>query len=348
MGCCEVKEINHLVVEDRIRSYIEANNIDSLKTLYKLITHKNKSFDINSIRYKIDDNFTVTPLGLTVLLGHGQMFSMIIQEMGGDFDLMESLFNNSQTTGLSIICLNNYLVLLQIYLPLFINSKNQGAFPKPQIKITQTLNLDAKEELENIISCTYTPMQIAVENGYISIVNILRSFAYNLPLIPSEIDIDYIEENTGNNSALISCKCNNYNMIKFLHYQCDADFKIINNFSENAINVLAIGSKENRAETFKCLEYLIEKVGVDFLYNYQETLVMLQEPKALSYFEEKLASSGIVVNKEELEAEAIIRPVKRTACVKFDTGNRFTFTKMFPELIRNSREGFSNVLDVDN
>lgn len=347
MGCCEVKEISHSAAEDRIKSCIEIGNIESLKTLYKLIIHKNKSFDMNSIRYRIDDNLIVTPLGLTVLLGHGQMFSAIIHEMGGDFDLMESLFDDVHTTGLSIICLNNYLVLLQIYLPLFMSSKKQGV-SRSQSKIRQTLNLDTKEELEKMIPCTYTPMQLAVESGHISIVNILKSYAYNLPLIPSEIDIDYIEEITGNNSALISCKCNNYNMIKFLHNQCEADFKIINNFSENAINVLAIGSKENRAETYKCLEYLIEKVGVDFLYNYQESLMMLQEPRAVCYLEEKLFSCGIKARKEELEAEPIIRPAKRTACVKYDTGNRFTFTRMFPELIRSSRVGFENVLDIDN
>ncbi|OMJ75343.1 hypothetical protein SteCoe_25540 [Stentor coeruleus] len=348
MGCCEVKEIQNLEVEERIRTCIETGNSESLKTLCKLITYKNKSFDVNTIRFRIDDKLIVNPLGLTVLVGDEKLFNIILQDMGGDFDLMESLFDEAQTTGLSIICLNNYLVLLQAYLPLFMNSKKQETSSKPQIKIRETLNLDAKEELEKIIPCTYTPMQLAVENGHVGIVNILKSYTCNLTLIPSEIDIDYIEEITGNNSALISCKCNNYKMIKFLHCQCNADFNIINNFSENAINVLAIGSKENRAETFNCLEYLIEKVGVDFLYNYQETLILLKEPRAVCYFEQKLYSKGIVVNKLELEAEAIVRPAKRTACAKYETGNRFTFTRMFPELIRNSREGFDNILDIDN
>lgn len=338
MGCCEPKQSHPIVVEDKIKEYIEQGNLNSLRAIYTLITKSNKDFDINTILYPIDETLSVCPLGLSLLLGHGDIFKAILHEMNGDFSIMECQFSEAQTSGLSIICLNNYLVLLQVYLPLFLSSKKEQNLIAKTQKTRQTLYLDAKEELEQILPCTYTPIQLAVENGHISIVNFLRGFACNLNLIPSEIDLNYIEEATGNNAALIACKSNNYKMIKFLHCQCDADFSIVNNFSENAINILAVGSKEKNVETFKCLEYLVEKVKVDLIYNYQETLMMLEEPEAIGYFEQKLGENGINVTKKDLESQGLVRTQKKTVCGTYETGNRFTFTRIFPELIKTPKE----------
>ncbi|OMJ84332.1 hypothetical protein SteCoe_14556 [Stentor coeruleus] len=345
MGCCETKNKNLIIVEDKIKEYIEQGNLSSLRSIHALITKSDKDFDINTILYPIDETLSVCPLGLSLLLGHADIFKAILQEMNGDFSLMESQFSEAETSGLSIICLNNYLVLLQVYLPLFLNSKKEQNLSPKTKNTRQTIYLDAKEELEQILPCTYTPIQLAVENGHISIVNLLRSFVCSLNLIPSEIDLNYIEENTGNNSALIACKENDFKMIKFLHCQCQADFNIVNNFSENAINILAIGSKNKCVETFKCLEYLIEKIQVDLVYNYQETLMMLEEPEALGYFEKKLCENGINVTKKDLELQGMVKPQKKTVCVANETGNRFTFTRIFPELIKTPKE---SMLSSDN
>lgn len=342
MGCCESKDISQGLDKDKIKRFIETDNLSSLKSLYRYAVHKDKDFDVNKIRYKIDDSLMITPLGLALLLGSAHIFITIFEDMKGDFLLMESLFSQAGTCGLSVICLNNYLVLLQVYLPLYFSNLNPSNTYKLKPQSNQTLNLDSHDHLEKTEIFQYTPIQLAVESGHISIVNFLKTYASNINLLPPEIDLHYIDEVSGNNCALISCKSNNYNMIKFLHSQCQADFNIINNYSENAINMLAIGSIDNWAETYKCLEYIVEKIGVDPLHNYQETLMILEEEKSVSYIERKLKDQGINVTKDELHGQGVIRVHKRTICNAYDTGNRFTFTRLFPELLKSTKESITS------
>ncbi|OMJ95373.1 hypothetical protein SteCoe_1292 [Stentor coeruleus] len=338
MGCCESKDTSQGLDKEKIKLFIQTDNLFSLKSIYRYAVHKDKKFDINSIRYKIDEQLMVTPLGLALLLGHAQIFTTIFQDMNGDFLLMESLFSQAGTSGLSVICLNNYLVLLQVYLPLYFSNLNPNNTSKLKPNNSQTLNLDSQDLLEKTKVFLYTPIQLSVECGYISIVSFLKAYASNITLLPPEIDLHYIDEASGNNCALISCKSNNYNMIKFLHSQCQADFNVINNYSENAINVLAIGSIENSTETSKCLEYIVEKIGIDVLYNYQETLMMLEDEKSISYVERKLKDKGINVTKKELNGQGVIILQKRPISNTYDTGNRFTFTRLFPELLKSTQE----------
>lgn len=341
MGCCETANLKSSDPGEKIKNCIETGNIDNLKTIFRLIRHKDPGFDINSLRYTIENQFTVTPMGLAILMGSSEIFKCIYNTMNGDFLLTESLFEEALTTGLSIICLNNYLMLLQEYLPIYLEiSKTSSFFKKSDLK--RTLNLDDELGIPVEGICPFTPVQLACENGHISIVNYFKTYSSKLDLVPEQIDIHYIDETTGSNCAMLACKANNFTMIKFLFVQCKADFKIINNYNENALNVLAIGSCENRSETFKCLEYLIEKIGVDFEYNYQETILMLDDEKSQEYLEKKLAEKGVQVNLKSIEEQARIRVMRRTQCKEYDTGNRFTFTRLFPDLLRNSRGGNSN------
>ncbi|OMJ85060.1 hypothetical protein SteCoe_13715 [Stentor coeruleus] len=345
MGCCEGKNTNQGLDKDKIKQCIQTENLSLLKSFYKYAVHKDKDFDINKIRYQIDDNLIVSPLGLALLLGHANIFTAILRDMKGDLLLMESLFSQAGTTGLSVICLNNYLALLQVYLPLYLTNIKPSSNLQSRPNNTQTLNLDSHNPFEKSQTCLYTPIQLAVDNGYIGIVNFLKNYSYTISLLPPEIDLNYIDEASGNNCALISCNQNNYNMLKFLHSQCQADFTIINNYSENAINILAIGSFYNSTETFKCLEYIVEKIGIDILYNYQETLMMLEEEKSVSYIEKKLKDKGIHVTKKDLDEEGLVKPQKRTVCNDYDTGNKFTFTRLFPELLKSTKE---SVITSDN
>lgn len=300
MGCCENKYSCKEISEDKIKQCIQIGNATTLLNIYRLIAHKDKKFDINKILYKVDEALSVTPLGLALILGQGQMFMTILEDMNGDFLAMEYQFEQANTSGIAIICLNNYLVLLQTYLPLYLSAQKSKRAIDPEIKSQSALILDSHLISSEPLDYSYTPIQLAVENGHISIVSFLINYTSSIVHAPQEIDVHYREEITGNNCALIACKCNNYNMIKFLHSQCSVDFSIINRFSENAINILAIGSKENKLDTFKCLEYLIDKIGIDPFYNWKETLIMLEDDQSISYMEQKLRSQEINVKKKDL------------------------------------------------
>jgi hypothetical protein len=333
MGCCETKNTATTHIEERIKASIETGNLSGLKSLFLMAKHSNKQFDLNSLRYKIDDQLQVSPLGLSLLYGQPQVFSLILNELNGDFSLMEDQFAAANTTGLSIICLNNYFSMLQVYMPKFMLNKQNGLRRKPLVR--GTLNLDDPSMVPED-QLNYTPIQLACESGHISIVNYFKAYVAGLELVPPELDVHFVEPETGNNCALIACKANNFSMIKFLHVQCKADFTLVNSYNENALNILAIGSSQFSNETFKCLEYLVEKVGVDFEHNYQETIVMLGHEESVVYLKTKLEEKGIEVNKRELEKQGDVVGMKRTIVRKYDTGNRFTFTRMFPELLKSS------------
>lgn len=334
MGCCENKNgISNKDLTERFKNCILYNNLYMLKQYYKVCKNKDPNFDINAISIVIDENLTVSPLGYSLLLGHQQVFSLILKELDGDFLLMENIFERASTTGLSVICLNNYISLLPIYLPYFMSTKTNQM--KSNVT-TKTLALDLDKSIGSIQCSSLTPIQLACEGGFISIVNFFLSYNSSLTLIPHEFDIHYIEPVSGNNCALIGCKTNNFNMIKFLHSQCKADFSVINNFNENALNILAIGSKDNRIETLKCAQYLIEKIGIDPCFNYQETLLLLEEDKTVAYIEKLLETKGLLMKKIDLVEKEKIVCLKRTTCKVYDTGNRFTFTRMFPELLKSS------------
>jgi hypothetical protein len=328
MGCCENTCSGKEISENKIKQCIQMGNASTLLSIYRLIVHKDKKFDINKILYKVDEALFVTPLGLALILGQGQMFMTILEDMNGDFLAMENQFEQANTSGIAIICLNNYLVLLQTYLPLYLSTKKIiNSKTKPQ----STLILDSQLMSSEPLAYSYTPIQLAVENGHISIVSFLINYTSSMVHAPQEIDLHYKEEITGNNCALIACKSNNYNMIKFLHSQCSADFSIINRFSENAINILAIGSQENKSETFKCLEYLIDKIGIDPFYKWKETLLTLEDDQSIFYMEQKLHSQEISVKKKDLIASGTQINYKRSLCNAYDG--------KILEKIKNNRQG---------
>lgn len=346
MGCCENK-MNQDPREfiSKFKKCIQDKNFYLLKQLCQLSKRMNPEFDINENIIKVDENLSVSPLGYSLLLGHSQIYTYIMKELNGDFTSMESTFEASGTSGLSVICLNNYISMLPTYLPYFMSSKtNKTKIPSLSTK-TLALDPDPDKSICSQLSSPCTPIQLACEVGYISILSYFLSFNSSLSLIPHEIDIHYIEPSSGNNCALIGCKSNNFSVIKFLHLQCKADFFVSNAYDENALNLLAFGSKENRVETLRCLQYLVEKVGVDPCYNYQETLFMLEEEKAVGYLENLLETKGVFARKNEIVEDCRVKFAKKTMCKDYDTGNRFTFTRMFPELLKSTFSSSSFIVN---
>lgn len=76
----------------------------------------------------------------------------------------------------------------------------------------------------------------------------------------------------------------------------------IRNESVLQIAVLLAG-KYNVSPYFELIKYLVEVVGVDLSYNYEETLILCQDSKLCMYLENKLADIGVFTSKFELEKE---------------------------------------------
>lgn len=99
-------------------------------------------------------------------------------------------------------------------------------------------------------------------------------------------------------------------MVKLLYEVCKANFHVLNKRNENAIMITASSSKRKPNQDFYNLfVYLIEVVKVDFIYNYEEVALILEDNKILSFYSNRLQKRGILINKKYIEKKyEITRP----------------------------------------
>ena len=120
---------------------------------------------------------------------------------------------------------------------------------------------------------------------------------------PSELDIHYIDELTGENCALISARIGNISMMRLLFEQFNADFFVKNKRNEGALQILAAASKNHFSNGyFECIVYLVETIKIDISYMYEEVLLLIDNPEAVKYFEKKLKENEILTTKIEVES----------------------------------------------
>ena len=297
MGCCENKEPPKTCEGEinRIKNSIKDCNIRGLSfhlLCYQKLT--NTKINIDSFIVNYQDIGDLNLLSYALLYGSLEVFKFIHINLKASIEPMESLLNKLNTSSLTIMCENNYTELFQYLAPLY--------FELPQIKnFCEESSKNCEERSKDEPEIMYTPVQLACYYGNIAIINCILEFNKEKSVHPL-LDIHKINEKTGENCALIACRCGNYNMIKFLHINCSADFSILNRNQENVLQVLiASASTQNFNEVFECLVYLIENAEVDILYNYKETIQFMNQEKLLLYFLVKLKTKEVIVSEEELE-----------------------------------------------
>jgi hypothetical protein len=148
----------------------------------------------------------------------------------------------------------------------------------------------------------YTPVQYACYYEHFSLVRFLNSYFIGRP-VPYLFDLDYQDEVTGENCALISCKYGNFKVMKFLHEECKANFEVLNKRDENAIVVLAAASgRFDHYDYLLCLKYLIEVVRIDPRFRHEDVVLLLSNYRLLRVFYDALEPFGITPDKERLES----------------------------------------------
>lgn len=342
MGCCENKAL--LTPENlqaKLKQFIQSSNHTGLIQSIRYMKNKTLDFDVNSVEIKIDDTLKVSPLGYSLLLGLPDTFMLIYQQLEGSFDLMERNFAKFETTGLCIICLNNYVNLLNIYFPLLVEHENFNVqISLSSIHSNEVHTLPSIVSIKSTHKSSFSAVQLACDNGNLAVLNYFFNYKGNIPKsIANEVDLHYVDPETGFNCAMVACKNNDLTMIKFLHVHVKCDFFIINRFGENVLNVLALGSQKIPEGVFKCLKYLIEIIGVDPLFNYQETLILLHDHQSTKYIENILNSHDIKFDRRKLIEESQIsfaNQAKRIEIIQNRTGSKFNFSTIFPELYNSS------------
>jgi hypothetical protein len=221
---------------------------------------------------------------------------------------MNTLFARAGKSPLSIICEKGYVSLLGYFLPLYLKSQRKEASPSDSVcseelsifmeKTRSSRNLDRKVALT-----TYTPMQLAVEKGQLSILRYLVEY-FKSTKVPREFDVNSVDELLGENSALIAVRAANLTTIEYLHRYTTANFHVVNKRNEDAVLIAAAWSKKKPQKNYlEVIKFLVETVKLDISGSYAEILLVLDDVNIIRYIETKLSELGINATKRDIEHE---------------------------------------------
>lgn len=336
MGCCQSEmkcEKNNL-----IQNFKESIEKNSLKTLTKLNESSEYQENKEKILSQLDNvlcsvrGLKLNALGYALFLGRNEIFQCL-HKAGCSLSITENLLHTQGINLIVLICSKGYSDILNYYLPIYIENHIND---KPHDK-TFTIDFNFDTGSKPPVRTTYTAIQMAVQYGHISIVTIINDYFRNSSNIPFEIDLEQQDENTGENAALIACRHGNYPMVKFLHQKCGANFIIKNKVGESAIQIATAGSRLHpHLQYLQIIVYLVDVVGIDIKYNYEETLLLAEDKEIVEFIEKKLKLLGINAKKIEVE-RAASEPGKNREDGHFEHGEqaehvetrRFNFMTMY-------------------
>ena len=236
------------------------------------------------------------PLGLSLLLGNAPVFEFLL-EKGCSITSMEEIFQNSRISPLEYLCRKGLSDVIEIYLTYYFQN-----FKKRPSMISLLSAEAISMSSTSSQSTSIYPFHIACEHGNINVVDKLTRFTSELACAPPEFDIE--TKVNGENCALIACKTGNFNLIVHLHFKCMANFHVMNKNNENAVAICIASMNVNgnkRKEFMRVIEYLIEDVGVDILFNHEEILLLAKYKQLVMYLEKKLKELGVDHTKEQIE-----------------------------------------------
>lgn len=298
MGCCEsiaTEQQKHAMVKE-LKICIQSNNISQLGSLCRSFAKGSlRGYTVNTFRFRCLQGKYLNMSAYCIFLNNLRMFKYLNTTFKLDFKIMEKILKENDSSGLSEICSNNDVEFLDYYLPIYLSLDFECD------SVNSNFTLDLQDRDNSKCKAIYTPVQIASEKGNIPVLNAIHKyFSNNTP--PAILNMNWQDYISGENCALIACRTGNFTLIRFLHAVCKADFKVLNSKNESAIQVLASAAKNKyNAELFSCLKYLVEKVEVNLLHEYEETLLILENTECIVYIEEQLALREIYISKVELE-----------------------------------------------
>lgn len=311
MGCCNsVMKIDSSVIDIKIAECVSSG---TLKHLSYFISVKSQSqtdgFDVNSSLFPYVECKSVNILALAFIYGRLDLVKYLHESLNASFDEMEKSLQKIGLSGMKLIFTNNFLELFEYYAPIYLNTKSNNPKSQKSKPINETLVFEKPEKSENpqkVSEENLTLIQQACIKGNIMMIKAASDLCKTLKRTPKQFDIHYIEKKSGLNCALLACKFGNYNMIKFLHSQHQANFDLLNISGENCIQIMAAQAIKFRLlDFYQCLVYLIDTVKVNIKYNYEESLILLNAMVASEYFIKKLKEIGVFVDEEYLVKEII-------------------------------------------
>ena len=186
------------------------------------------------------------------------------------------------------------------------------------LEFKDTINLKSSSSAalqENFVN---TPIQYACIHGNINIIKYL--YDYFIKAVPPYIfDINYQNEDTGENCPLITCRHGLYKVMRFLYEECSGNFYVKNRNDENAILILANASKnQDNYDYYLCMRYLLEIIKIDPTYMYEKVVLMISNYELLELYYKALVNFDIFPDTLQLERLNQIRNMKESFNVNIE------------------------------
>ena len=348
MGCCTSAKTSSasFLYCKKLQDAIERSNLKTLVEIQKLFPPEPGKPNMIDEPFITIHDLNMSPLAYALWIGKVVVFQFLHKKMGASLEAMETLFVDQGKTAIEVICSNGSLEILQYYLPYYNKSLKPVASVLGDISIS--VDFQRSTLVETKLKQTYTPAHIACEHGHVNIIHFLHATYKDKPAVPHTLDIDFQDESSGENCALIACRKGDYKMVKFLYEVCSANFRALNKRHENAIVVTAAASKRRPTHDFYNLfVYLAEVVKLDYTYMHEEVMLLLEDRNIIKYFENKLQKKGIASQKNNVERKYEITrpniPVSKEEMMIEELGDNFQLRKCLEETEDNTESVLSSI-----
>ena len=245
------------------------------------------------------DGLHLGALAYAIIDKNIKMVRFLHENLGASFEVMEEKLKFQDSSTVQLIILHYDEKVFDYYLNNCFQHNTACGNSTFLMEGECTLNF-LSIEIPKTKKKQTLPVLFATEQGNIQFLShIIKRFPGKKA--PKEFNIHSIDEESGENSALIACKKGNLSLIAFL-YKNKADFFLNNRCGENALTIALAGCARNKENIlFQIIVYLIETVRVDITHNYEETLLLAKGRSIILYLEEKLAYRGIHATKFQIE-----------------------------------------------
>ena len=293
--CSGVGNNSEQILKNILRC-IQTNNVSNLKIFLKLYIKKRREAQeliVNSRIINVD-SYNINVLSYALVTGAHRSFKYLYEHCGCSIEIMNQDFENYSMDALNIICEKNHFELAKYFLPIYFQYKKERSIHVDSTLDFQDISI-LKEHNE-----MFTPIQVACYNGCIGLVDYL--YQYSKSNYNALIDVKELNEYTGENCALISVRSGSLAMVKMIYENYKLDFHIKNKFGEGALQICAVCCTKFPTKSFsEVFMYLLDVIGVNFIDNHEEILLVLEDKALIIQCEQLLSEKGIMVTKGELE-----------------------------------------------
>jgi hypothetical protein len=238
------------------------------------------------------EEIKVNLLSYSIFLGKDSIFLYLL-DLGCNLENSEVHLERQGINLLEIISARGHSEILAYYLPIYLK--------KPQNSRNRV-----KKTSEN---CESPSILTAIRSNHLNILSTIYEATKRLNPIPEELNFFSSLNNLGENSALLACRIGNYHVVKYLHSKYPMLLLARNKQGDNAIHIACCGSTQYSSLYYlSVFEFLIGAVGLDISENYLKSLITLEDPRLLAWFEDKL--NGLGNDVTSITSGKYLNPVK--------------------------------------